>query len=76
MPYAKFVPNTGRPTYINPKTFQIISAGLDSVYGLEVALANNRPEMFPVYPTGPYVLEGDLDNLTNFSEGTLKDAIP
>jgi prepilin-type N-terminal cleavage/methylation domain-containing protein len=70
LPYvSKLPPNS---VCVNPQTFQIISAGLDSAYG-DAGVATQRLALFP---TGTNYTEGDQDNLTNFSEGTLKDAIP
>ena len=70
LPYVSKLPPNG--TFVNPKKFQIISAGLDSVYG-EPGVETTRLAVFPI---GTNYTEGDQDNLTNFSEGTLKDAIP
>ncbi len=70
VPYAANV-SGNTIAMVNPKKFQIISAGLDSIYTQE----NTPPSNLPEYPSGKNYLPGDEDNLTNFSEGTLKDAI-
>lgn len=57
--------------YANPSTFQIISAGLDGDYGDTSASSNPSP--YPSYPSGSGYTQGDMDNLTNFSPGNLKD---
>ncbi len=52
----------GNP-YVNPQTYQIISAGQDGDWG-----ANSASKLFP---SGGAYAPGDRDNITNFSEGTL-----
>lgn len=53
--------------FAEPEGFQIISAGLDNVYGASGG----------VYPTALGYQDADRDNITNFSEGkTLEDATP
>jgi prepilin-type N-terminal cleavage/methylation domain-containing protein len=61
--------------WVNPKSFQIISAGLDDCYGGDAFLADIA--FFPRYPSGDNYLTpgpGDDDNVTNFSEGSMKGA--
>jgi hypothetical protein len=54
-------------TYANPNSFQIISAGLDGNYGSGGGS----------YPSGTNYAAGDLDNITNFSNGTnLQNDVP
>ncbi|HAY79979.1 MAG TPA: hypothetical protein DCY79_09280 [Planctomycetaceae bacterium] len=69
-----------------PKEYQIISAGLDGDYG-----ADWNPAGLKIFETGALLRadqqpwgggtargyqDGDLDNITNFSEGTLGDRLP
>ncbi len=82
--------------YAEDKGFQIISAGLDDLYGGVTGLPNSGTPQFFRYPsgsalnitltpaaqTGPGnyveaagVPSAQLDNATNFSEGTLGDAL-
>lgn len=57
--------NTQLDEWVNPKTFQLISAGLDGLFG-----EGNQ------YPAGEDYTEGNYDNVTNFSKGTLEDRMP
>ncbi len=61
--------------YMNPKGYQIICAGLDNNFGLK---SQSNPPANRSYPSGKNYSqnEADLDNLTNFSNGTLKSARP
>ena len=59
------IPTT--PPWMNPGSFQILACGLDGKWGSPGAASfgvgtNYKPE--------------DFDNITNFSNGTLEDAIP
>ncbi len=79
--------SAGSPAGCNPTTFQIISAGLDGDYGNTLVGNNPSPtqtssptvpvyKSFPTNPSLTYVL-GDMDNITNFSEGKiLEDHMP
>ncbi len=61
------------PTWINPVSFQIISAGLDSNFGGGGASAA-APAMFPA---GTNYIDNDKDNITNFSnQNELVNSIP
>lgn len=52
--------------YVNPTTYQIITAGQDGFFG-----TGGHP-----YPDGPYPSQ-ERDNITNFSDGsTLQDKVP
>ncbi len=80
-------PATGSVIYQNPQTFQIISAGLDGLYGVGGQYVSNSQaasgEPLPFDPNstfygGSYGKESDgairqreFDNLTNFKSGTL-----
>jgi len=61
--------------WINPHSYQLITAGLDEDFGVDV-FDNNNNFMFKRYASGTYYVAGDRDNVTNFSGGTLEDAIP
>jgi hypothetical protein len=52
--------------FMNPKSFQIISAGHDGDFG------GGKGS----FPSGTGYQASDKDNLTNFADGTLGDAIP
>ncbi len=56
---------TGANLYVNPSSFQIISAGLDSDYG------GTSGATAIYYPSGTNSQPGDKDNLTNFSSKNL-----
>ena len=53
--------------WINPASFQIFSSGMDVKYG-------NFSDSWK-FPVGPYKDE-DFDDITNFSGGTLENAMP
>jgi prepilin-type N-terminal cleavage/methylation domain-containing protein len=77
-PYlAEYLATSGNPTVkrANEGKFQIISAGLDGLYGDEVADATDLSK-YKFYPSGVNYTEGDKDNLVNFSERSLEDAKP
>jgi len=63
--------------HVNPKSCQIVAAGVDSQYGF-----NDPPSLadaansLRVFPTGENYSDFDNDNLTNFTEGPLEDAKP
>jgi len=82
--------------YVNDKSFQIVSAGLDDDYGGVFSLDfTDQTPVFFTFPTGAtldivtgssggkgYInptsggLSSQLDNVTNFSEGTLESSLP
>jgi type II secretory pathway pseudopilin PulG len=67
------------PIPANPNSFQIISGGLDSDFGKGgVDDAGNSDPTYVVayFKQGNFYATGDKDNLTNFSDRTLGDAIP
>jgi type II secretory pathway pseudopilin PulG len=55
--------------WINPHSYQLITAGLDEDFGVDAA-------DFKRFSSGFNYAPGDHDNITNFSGGTLEDAIP
>ncbi len=67
---------SGSVVYVNPMSFQIISAGLDGNYGVGNCSfpsggTTNGPTGVQAYGAG------DLDNITNFSNGTnLQNDVP
>lgn len=71
------------PLYFKSQTFQIICPGFDGMLGkggyydpknATTSLANNRPTAPPASPTDPNLNgKAELDNLTNFNGGQLKD---
>jgi prepilin-type N-terminal cleavage/methylation domain-containing protein len=77
-------PSSYQKICANPKSFQIISAGLDGSFGgqgLQTSGKNNGRNITVYYKSFPTGLGydttgGDDDNLTNFSEGALGDAKP
>jgi prepilin-type N-terminal cleavage/methylation domain-containing protein len=73
-------PNAGTVVvddWVSPTSFQIISAGLDGKYGtgnsfptgLQAPAAGTLPGALPYS-------DGNFDNITNFSGGTLEDKMP
>lgn len=63
--------------WMNPKKFQIVSAGLDGVFGnLDVQVANLQAKNYKDFPRGDTYEPVDLDNLTNFSESDLEGKKP
>lgn len=83
-------PTTDPPRYawINPQSFQIFSAGLDYHYSEPVEHPEFYPNnaVIPTAPLGPYeypnggnydpVAGYTYDDITNFSEGRLENAMP
>ena len=66
-PYAAS-PSPGQNTFtwMEPRGFQILCAGLDRSFG--------TPQGVRFFPTGTNYAEEDWDNLVSFYEGTLEDA--
>jgi hypothetical protein len=62
------------PTYIwvNPNSIQIFSSGLDRSYGALTVSPTDRL----CFPSGTNYTAQTYDDVTNFSGGTLEDAIP
>jgi hypothetical protein len=66
--------------WANPDTFQIITAGLDNIYGpatLRVTVPATGNVYLNAVPTLPTTLagNGEEDNLTNFLDSPLVNAI-
>ncbi len=79
-PYASdpVPPAATAPTPANASTFQIIAAGLDMDFGgggVTEQGAKGNP-VVAYFPSGTYYANGDKDNITNFSDKNLGDAIP
>jgi prepilin-type N-terminal cleavage/methylation domain-containing protein len=67
------------PTFAMPNSFQIISAGLDGDFGkggVDDAGGHDANIIVAYFKQGNFYATGDKDNLTNFSDRTLGDAIP
>lgn len=68
-----------RPAYINPNSFQIISAGLDRFYGFGGPFLSNSSKKFPLFNSNVQELPNEsalrvtleADNLTNFNTSRL-----
>ena len=66
-------------TWINPSSFQIFSSGLDVLYATpDVNTFYGSPAVVGPYlfPSGNNYAPETYDDITNFSGGTLEDAIP
>ena len=61
--------------WANPQKFQIICCGLDGRFNARVPPV--APAAYPRFPSGQNydMANGELDNMTNFSEGKLEDKI-
>lgn len=68
--------NTNGTTYINPKTFQILSPGLRG--GSFVTPSGGNRPWFPAgpYDTDPVKAAAQLEMMSNFTGGTMEDAMP
>ena len=68
----------GRAYYFaNRDTFQVVSAGLDTIYGGVPTLVGNQwAWVARQFPNGLGYSPGDRDNITNFSDGALSDRLP
>lgn len=62
---------TSLPTYFRSDTFQLISAGRDCQYGGTVGDSSPTYPSMNIDPFRP----GQYDNQTNFTDGTLEDAL-
>jgi prepilin-type N-terminal cleavage/methylation domain-containing protein len=54
--------------FANPKTYQIVSAGLDGEYG---EITTNPTLVYKAFPFGNNYAIADLDNIANFSDGKI-----
>lgn len=63
--------NSG-PTFINQQTFQIISPGVDGVYGIGGQYVANGTTPLPPLPGTSQNRQIEADNLTNFHNGKLE----
>jgi hypothetical protein len=52
--------------WMNPKTFQIIAAGLDDEFGVDSITAVTE---YKIFPDGRNFSDEDWDNISNFSDG-------
>ena len=60
---------------MNPTTFQIVCAGQDGEFG--TLLTDSTENNVKKFNSGQHYAEGDMDNMTNFSDGKrLEDNIP
>ncbi len=65
-----------RQHYAAPDSYQIIGAGLDNDYGVQVKNQNLDGYLPFAFPTGPYPDKPHRDNITSFVDATLEDALP
>ena len=81
MPYVHDVNNSGTndatDTWANPKSYQIICAGQDNVFGA-LSSVTGATTKFRLYPTGIDYDPADNDNICSFNTGrsTLESAKP
>lgn len=57
--------------FVNDTTYQLITAGLDSEFGLPTDATNTN-----LYPAGPYPDTRHRDNITNFAGTALENKLP
>jgi type II secretory pathway pseudopilin PulG len=80
IPYANAYNASSTPaqlTWLNPEKFQIVAAGIDSMYwSPPITGTTPGPDDFRVFPGGTNYSPADNDNVTNFSNGKLQDFIP
>jgi prepilin-type N-terminal cleavage/methylation domain-containing protein len=65
--------------WVNPKSVQIFSAGMDTRFGNITPPSPLGPNIYDTglqFPTGENYLPYTYDDITNFSSGTLEDSIP
>ncbi|MCA9246524.1 MAG: type II secretion system protein [Planctomycetales bacterium] len=63
--------------YVNPESFQVLSAGLDDRWSIGVPAGTSSVPAANIatFPNGPFINEM-ADNLTNFNTGSLEDSQP
>ncbi len=68
--------NANEVVFAEPEKFQIISAGLDSAYGgLPASVNRDDITVYPRVPSGDNITRDHRDNITSFSEGSIKDMV-
>ena len=67
--------DSGPGTWVNPRSFQIVSSGMDVLYA-EDNNNGNQYYLFPTYPTTGTDVEAHHDDMSNFTSGTMEDAMP
>jgi prepilin-type N-terminal cleavage/methylation domain-containing protein len=65
-----------KTSYAASDTFQVLSAGLDGEYGVQVRSTSVNDYLPFAYPIGPYPDKPHLDNITSFARGALEDSLP
>lgn len=80
IPYAHAYNSSSTPaqlTWMNPEKFQIVSAGIDSMFWSPATTGTSTTvDDFRVFPGGTNYSQADMDNVTNFSNGRLQDSLP
>ncbi len=75
-PYSNGNPISNTPNWMNPQSFQIISAGRDGIWGPGGGLEANASEKLPTYPADPagfgVLRQNERDNITNFTQGKIE----
>ena len=78
--YTGYVEANPHPVYswVNPRSIQIFSSGLDVTYSSPIPLPSGELNGCLAFPTGEnYDPVGQTyDDITNFSDGTLENAMP
>lgn len=70
--YNSAASGTNTNAWVNPRSFQILSSGMDCTFGTLTGSGINGL----AFPTGEDYGDGTFDDITNFSSGRLEDAIP
>lgn len=65
-----------KTNFAAPDSFQIISAGLDGEFGIQVNSETPQDYLPFAYPIGPYPDKQHLDNVVSFGKGALEDDLP
>ena len=61
--------------WVNPRSFQILTSGMDSMFANDDDVGNEY-YLFPTYPTAGTYVEYHHDDMSNFTSGTMEDAMP